>query len=216
MRSQLILLWVIVYTLLVSSCGVKLNNYSSFSPDQSIDLKPIFQPELKEFVFDLSMTYGKKKKNSGILAIVKDSIDTKLYRTVFMAKTGLKLFDFSFTNDKMFVNHIIPQLDKKIIKKILEKDLRLLMEDINGAKPSMKQLSTPVTVLNEYRYKKRSDYYRLTTDKSGQVMMVDQGKKNRSHVRMHIKYKEDMRPSEISIEHLRIPFSMRLISLSSN
>jgi len=204
-----------MFVLILSSCGLKLHKFESTTPESHINIKPIFKPELKELVFNLT-TRIKEDQQSGILAIVIDSTNRSNYRTVFMAKTGLKLFDFDFADNKMIVNHIIPQMDKRIVKKILEKDLRLLMEQFHDSHSTIEQLVYSKNELDRYRYKKSGSYYRLAIEDSGLIRSVDKGKKNRSHVRMHIKYGDKGSPSEFLIEHFRIPFSMHLISLSSN
>lgn len=198
-----------------TSCGLKLNKYQSTKIDQSTELKPLFSNELTELVFDLSINYKKDDQDSGILAIRRDSINKSHYRTVFMTKTGQNLFDFSFTPDKMIVNKIIPQMDKRIIKKILEIDLRLIMDEMKPDHGTLTQLNYSTNGSKLYRFKNKGKYYRVLFSQLDSIIKKDKGKKNRSHVSMSIEYSKNEEPSKIKIEHHRIPFSMQLISLSS-
>lgn len=198
-----------------TACGLKLNKYKPNPVPQATTIKPLFPAELTELVFDLSISYGKNNQNSGILAIRRDSIDRSQYRTVFMAKTGLNLFDFSFTPEQMTVNKIIPQMDKHFIKKILEADLRLIMDELDMQTNPLRQLANEASQAKLYRYKKQRKHYRLSATEEGQITRIDKGKKNRSHVSMTIDYSGSELPHRIMIDHHRLPFSMQLISLSS-
>lgn len=215
LRSGLVLM-ITCCLFFSSSCGLKLNKYQTTSIDQATKLTPLFSNELTELVFDLSITYKKDNKNSGILAIRRDSTNKANYRAVFMAKTGLNLFDFNFTSDKMIVNKIVPQLDKRIIKKILEIDLRLIMDEMKPENGTLTQLEQTQNGTKLLRYKMKGNYYRVLFNELDRILKKDKGKKNRSHVGLAVEYSESEEPSRIIIEHHRIPFSMHLISLTSN
>lgn len=212
-RGSIAIFFFLCGSLLFSSCGLKLNKYAVKTADSSFELAPIFHQDKTEFVFDMHINYGKNKQNSGILAVVIDSLLRDNYRTVFMAKAGIKLFDFSFTNDQFTINHIIPEMDKKIVKNILEKDLRLMLDDKVSA--DLIELAADSTNCTLFRNKKGKLYYYHYVNSEGRTYQIDKGKKKRSFVRMHIKYNEYALPQEILIDHQRIPFSMRLNSLSS-
>lgn len=63
---------------------------------------------------------------SGILIIKKISDDT--HRVVMTTDFGNKMLDFEISDIDFKVNYLIPDLDRKVVKKFLESDFRVLLK----------------------------------------------------------------------------------------
>ncbi|MBW8358931.1 MAG: hypothetical protein K0M63_03910 [Weeksellaceae bacterium] len=62
---------------------------------------------------------------SGILIMKKIAEDT--HRVVMTTDFGNKMLDFEISQTNFKVNYLLPDLDKKVVKKFLEKDFRILL-----------------------------------------------------------------------------------------
>ena len=196
--------------ILISACGVKIEQLVE-DHSSNYSITEVFDNSQNELVFDMNITFN-KNQNSGILAVVRDSLDKRKYRTVFMAKAGIKLFDFSLSNENLVINHIIPALDKKIVKNILEKDLRLVFDPIGKSTFSSYKVKEGEQVV--LRTKKSKKYYHYFLNQRFKISKVVKGNKKKSVVEMTISYKENQEVSKIFIDHKRMPFSISLSSLS--
>jgi hypothetical protein len=85
---------------------------------------PYFSNPTKDYVYKANI---KVYDNvfSGIFIVKK--IKKSQHRVVFTTEMGAKIFDFTFTGNDFKVNHIVENLDKKILLNILEKDFRVLV-----------------------------------------------------------------------------------------
>ncbi len=71
---------------------------------------------------------------SGILIIKKIADDT--HRVVMTTDFGNKMLDFEISPATFKVNYLLPDLDRKVVKKFLEKDFRILLNPdfpVNGS-----------------------------------------------------------------------------------
>ena len=95
-------------------------------------LPPTYLELTKEnVVFDMSLSY-KDYYGSGLLVVKR--VDTNNYHGVFLSKVGLKLMEFKFVSGNFQWIKLLDYLDKKGVKKILERDFRmLLLADIENA-----------------------------------------------------------------------------------
>lgn len=110
-------------------CGC-VNPYKKLVPapgnqSSALRFKPAFERELYRCVVDGKFLF-KKFHLSGIL-LFKTMPDSST-RVVFSNEMGISFFDFEWSKDESFkVNSIIPQLDKEVVKKILQRDFELLL-----------------------------------------------------------------------------------------
>ena len=49
------------------------------------------------------------------------------YRTIFMTKFGMTLFDFEFGENGFVVHKVLEQMDRKVFLKIIEQDMEMLL-----------------------------------------------------------------------------------------
>lgn len=64
---------------------------------------------------------------SGILIIKKISDDT--HRVVMTTDFGNKMLDFEISDTDLKVNYLVQDLDRKVVKKFLERDFRVLLKE---------------------------------------------------------------------------------------
>jgi len=75
-------------------------------------------------IFDMSLSY-KDYYGSGLLVVKR--VDTNNYHGVFLSKVGLKLMEFIFVSGNFQWINLLDYVDKKGVKKILERDFRILL-----------------------------------------------------------------------------------------
>ncbi len=210
MRFRVILYFLFVSCLL--SCAASLGDLRELPSSIQPEVKALFPDDKKEVLYDMSIKFL-NNYNSGILVISRDTSNHREYRTVFMAKAGVKLFDFEFTDREMKINYILPQLDKKMVKKILDQDLRMLLDPIEGTPYKFRQEKKNFDLISTV--KKADIYYHYFIDKKGNVSRVDRGKKNNSSVVMELSYGKDNWPDQVQINHKKIPFFIKLNEIIS-
>jgi len=69
------------------------------------------------------------KEVSGLLFIKQMKEDN--YRFVFLTQIGMKIFDVELNKGKFTIHQLISYLDKKSVRKLLESDLKLLIQTPN-------------------------------------------------------------------------------------
>jgi hypothetical protein len=87
---------------------------------------PYFSDSDKDYVYKANIeAFG---NSFGGIFIVK-KLGHKHHRIAFTTELGTKIFDFSFKDDDFKINHILKELDKKILINILKTDFRVLVKE---------------------------------------------------------------------------------------
>ena len=210
-------LYFVIFTVIFifSSCGIgiPLEEMRKINYTKSFEIASgIIDEEIDELVFDMGIKIM-NDYHSGILAYAKDQNEPYSYRTVFMAKAGVKLFDFEFNRDQMKVNSIIQQLDRSIILNLLERDLRMIFDlKVDDTQGVFQTKETGSVVL---RAKEDKDLYHYYFNAKGEIYRIDKGSEYKSVVRLDARYDEKGLAERIFIQHKKIPFLMRLNRLAS-
>jgi len=68
---------------------------------------------------------GDKFQQGGLLALKQLSEGN--YRTIFMTKFGMTLFDFEFGDNGFIVHKVMEQMNRKVFLKIIERDMEMLL-----------------------------------------------------------------------------------------
>ncbi len=121
-------LLISLFCFALTSCASysKKNDFVSKSENEIQIRNPYFAYSNKDYVYKANLTFY-KKKFSGII-IVKKIADHN-HRVVYTTEMGNKIFDFSFIGDDFTINHIIPEIDKKIILNTFQKDFYTLIKE---------------------------------------------------------------------------------------
>ncbi len=110
---------------------------------------------------------------SGILIIKKISDDT--HRVVMTTDFGNKMLDFEISGTDFKVNYLVPDLDRKVVKKFLEKDFRILLRQNHPVSTSFEDKNDHIFSTENLEQK---NY--LFIDKSGgqlnKIVVTENGK----------------------------------------
>lgn len=191
---------------LITSCTIP-NHLSPLGKGSSTTLsesnyKPIFQGDFKSFLFKTTMSYGDKFELGGMLMLKQLSEGN--YRTIFLTKFGMTLFDFEFGNQGFIVHKSLEQLDKKIFLKIIEQDIEMLLARgllgnnavIFDTKPEQPIIKTKIN----------NKTHLLVQDKNLHLTAIHRANKVHIDLSNHL----DNIPQEIHITHQNIPLKMSL------
>ena len=172
------------------------------------NFKPIFKDKFKSFLFKTTLTYGDKFEQGGLLALKQLSEGN--YRTIFMTKFGMTLFDFEFGDNGFVVHKVFEQMDRKILLKIIEQDIEMLLsrgvlgnkaiEFKNDASPKKK-------VVLKTKLNKKTHFF--VQEEQQKITEIHQ---NRAVTILLTKYIANI-PHSINIQHHNIPLSIKLTLL---
>lgn len=87
---------------------------------------PYFSDEAKDYVYKANVTAF--DNTFGGIFIVK-KLGIRHHRIVFTTELGNKIFDFTFQGDNFKVNHILKEMNRKMLINILKNDFRTLLEE---------------------------------------------------------------------------------------
>lgn len=115
------------FLLFFSSCAVKtVEGFDKRETILEVFKAPYFSDKNEDYVYKASISvYG---NNFGGIFIVKKTSETT-HRAVFTTEFGNTLFDFEISGNDFKVNHIIEELDRKILINTLKRDFMLLLKE---------------------------------------------------------------------------------------
>lgn len=116
-----------VLLLVFASCAVKtVKDFDKTEVTSTVYKTPYFSDKNEDYVYKASISvYG---NNFGGIFIVKKTSETT-HRAVFTTEFGNTLFDFEISGNDFKVNHIIEELDRKILINTLKRDFMLLLRE---------------------------------------------------------------------------------------
>lgn len=194
---------------LCSLCACS-NAYKNLQPisNKKIEDKTIpsiFKNQEKATVFNTSFTF-KKFFASGLMVI--KPLENQHFRIVFTAKMGQTLLDTELTPTDFIIKKSIPQLDRKLLFKLLEKDLRLLCDRHSGKTIAFQKRGETGTI---FRLKVKKGYrYFYENETSDYWKKIERGTKRRPKVIVELKNYENGFPEKITFVHQRIPLKMEM------
>jgi len=116
-----------ILLLVFASCAVKtFKDFDKTEVTSEIYKSPYFSDKKEDYVYKASISvYG---NNFGGIFIVKKTNETT-HRAVFTTEFGNTLFDFEISGNDFKVNHIIDELNRKILINTLKRDFMLLLKE---------------------------------------------------------------------------------------
>lgn len=116
-----------VLLLVFTSCAVKtVKDFDKTEVTSAVYKSPYFSDKNEDYVYKASISvYG---NNFGGIFIVKKTNETT-HRAVFTTEFGNTLFDFEISGNDFKVNHIIDELNRKILINTLKRDFMLLLKE---------------------------------------------------------------------------------------
>lgn len=131
---------------------------------------PYFADNRKDYVYKANIeAFG--NAFGGIFVVKK--LGENHHRIAFTTELGNKIFDFTFLENDFKVNHILKEMDKKILINILKKDFAVLIkeEPIFG-----NVFEVDSNLLYETRLNKKKYYYSLSEELPRKVFQTSKGK----------------------------------------
>lgn len=116
-----------LFFLIFSSCAVKtVEGFDKKETILEVFKSPYFSDKNEDYVYKASISvYG---NNFGGIFIAK-KIGEATHRAVFTTEFGNTLFDFEISENDFKINHIIEELDRKILINTLKRDFMLLLKE---------------------------------------------------------------------------------------
>ena len=153
------------------SCGSypKRHQFVLSETTKDSNINPYFSDVAKDYVYKADISTF-KKNFSGIFIVKKLGQDE--HRVVFTTEMGNTIFDFSFLTIGFKVNYIVPDMNKKILIRILEKDFKALITENPLLKTSFKKneetiLECVLDDVKHYYYSKEQSLYKIIRAANG-------------------------------------------------
>lgn len=147
----------------------KKNNFKPTLNTSISVLNPYFSNTSKDYIYKANI--NALDNNFGGIFIVK-KLGSEYHRIVFTTELGNKIFDFTFKGDDFKVNHILKELDKKLLINILRNDFTTLI----AASPTIAKtftleedvvFQTDIQGKNHFHYSRQKRLYKITKAKNG-------------------------------------------------
>lgn len=152
--------------------------------------------------------YG--NKISGIFILKK--ISENSHRVAMTTDFGNKILDFEISENEFKINYIVPDMDKNMVKKILENDFRILLKQSFPLKEFFKNAEENIFT-SENRTEK---YYLFFDNESGLLKKLIQTENNKEKINFNFEAKTPIFADEISLIHKNIKLSIHLQRLTNN
>lgn len=117
-----------VLLIFLLSCGSyqKQQNFKEVSLKKAKVDNPYFSDSAKDYVYKADI---KVFKNSFSGIFIAKKLGNQHHRIVFTTEMGNKIFDFEIIGKIFKINHILPEMDKKVLKIILKRDFFALFKE---------------------------------------------------------------------------------------
>lgn len=172
------------------------------------NFKPIFKGNFKSFLFKTTLSYGDKFTQGGLLALKQLSEGN--YRTIFMTKFGMTLFDFEFGENGFVVHKALEQMKIKVFLKIIEQDIEMLLaRGILGNKATRFEKGKLLKKRVVFKTKLNKKNHFFVQERHRKITEIHQ---NRAVSILLSKYIANI-PRSIDIQHHNIPLNMKLTLL---
>jgi len=187
------------------SCGSypKKNGFITTAITKQSILNPYFSNTSKDYVYKANISIFNKALG-GIFIVKK--LGKKHHRIAFTTEMGNKIFDFTFLENDFKVNHILKDIDKKILINILKKDFKVL---ITENPPVEKTFYKTPNSIYETHIGTKKHYHYLSEKKLHRIVRVHNGKEKVEF--LFSKINDDI-AEQIQILHKNIKLEIKLIS----
>lgn len=195
--------FLINIVLLLLSCGSypKKNNFQATEKSEKTIRNPYFSDPAIDYVYKADIALY-NKGFSGIFVAKK--LGENHHRVVFTTEMGNKIFDFSFVGDNFTINQILPEMNKKMVVELLEKDFKTLLKENHSIEDSFSLSDNSIykTSLNGTLY-----YY---YNSNGYLEKIVRTKGSKSKVTYKFSHISDANAKNIQILHQGIKLSIVL------
>jgi hypothetical protein len=194
-----------------SGCSSEYKAFHPISTDQSCieKLKP---RGLRTSWYNSSIDVV-GKHISGLL-LIKHMPDSST-RIVFTNEAGVKFLDFEFADDNKFkVHHILKQMDKKPVIRLLQKDFSLML-GIPFRHASWQAWQNENEVYYGVREKKETHYF-ITGQDCASLHRIESGSRKKRKVSLVLFGSDLKRPDSINLQHHTFAMHIALRKLAKD
>ena len=200
--------YFISLSILFNSCS--LRHHAGFTPAKAFEVQnsDFIANQFQRVLFNTQIqAFG--KDFSGLLFI--KLVDKDDYRFVFLTQLGLKIFDIEFKNNEFQVHQLVSYLDRKSFRKVLENDLKLIIQKPQEAhkKAYFKHKSDTSFLLRE-KDKRQFHYFQYQNNR---IRQKENASCWFSKTKILYTYKGGERPSSIHIKHSGINLEWTLLPI---
>ncbi len=194
----------------VINCFASNDSTPTIEPKQLITDSSLLNKEYNTVLYKAGVdAYG--RYFSGLFLFKQVPADTS-YRIVMLSEFGLSYFDFKYKNGIFTVESCQDFLNKSMLIKMLQKDLRLLLSEIENPE-KIKKLTGKKIQQPAYKFKYKSDKYYYFYKLNNQLEKARVKESLFRSVEVHIDGYEKEIPKQITIDHLRKKLKIHLTLL---
>jgi hypothetical protein len=189
--------------LLVWACASypERNDFQPIETSGTSVTNPYFSDPEKDYVYKADIDLY-RKTFSGILILKK--LGVQHHRVVFTTEMGNTIFDFSFKGNDFIVNHILADINKKMVINLLKKDFRTLVTE----NPSvLNTFTSQDRFIFETKIDERKHYYHAIDGNLEKIVQTKNRKKRVSFIFSAVNAEV---AKNIQILHHNIKLSIRL------
>lgn len=189
--------------LFLVACGSypKNQNFEETTSENIEINNPYFSDSIQDYVYKADIRIF-KNSFSGIFIVKK--LGEKYHRIVFTTEMGNKLLDFGFLQESFKINHILPEMDKKVLINILKRDFFALIEE----KPySVKTYSKGDFRMSQADLLSKKHYYLFENEMLNKIVRVGNGKEKVTFLFSEI---NDNIARDIDIQHQNVKLKIHL------
>lgn len=161
-----------ILLILCFSCASysKKNGFTETTSQQTSLTNPYFSNETKDYIYKANIeAFG---NSFGGIFIVK-KLGKDHHRIAFTTEMGNKIFDFTFQEEGFKVNHILKEMDKKMLINILKNNFQVLVKE----KPIMeKEFQKDANSIYKTRIWNKNYYHFLSEEKLQKVVRTNKGR----------------------------------------
>jgi len=182
----------------------KKNGFSEIGSEKKTISNPYFADASKDYVYKANIeAFG---NSFGGIFIVK-KLEADHHRIAFTTELGNKIFDFTFQGEDFKVNHILKEMNRKILINVLKNDFQVLVKEKPFVEKAFQKDSRPIykTHIGNKKY-----YHFLSKQKLEKIVRVGNGSKKVEFIFSEI---NDNIAQDIQILHKNIKLKISLKSI---
>ncbi len=197
---------LISLTFLLVSCGSypRKNDFQELGKSIEYVNNPYFSDKTKDYIYKAKIEAF--DKSFGGIFIVK-KLGPGHHRIVLTTEMGNKIFDFTLNRQSFRTNRIIPEMNKRILIKILKKDLKVLVREKSTAFMGYTKKKDTIW---ETRLDEETHYYFNKDQQLNKIIKVKGGKEKVEFIFSEI---NDNIVGQIQILHNKIPLKINLTAI---
>ncbi|AWV99161.1 hypothetical protein DJ013_13690 [Arcticibacterium luteifluviistationis] len=200
----------ILLLLLLTACRVgHYNGLKPYEGDKEPVLKPIFEDRYNSYLFKANIKLY-TKSFSGLLLTKQTEQGT--YRVIFTTEMGMKLFDFEVNQEETIVHYSVPQFDRPLFMKTIQKDMELLL--MNGLKNKTPEVfkDKEGRLVHKFSSGDEANYYFQEED----LMRIEHTENNKQKIVFTLDNHTNGFPENISIQHYGFRLKIDLTNLKKS